>query len=60
MYIMKKLLLLIALAIISPQISFAGKCTGKSDCTACKNCKACKHCKKDGGTCGACKPSKKK
>jgi hypothetical protein len=36
------------------------KCTGATPCRACKNCRYCKHCAKDGGTCGVCKPPKKK
>lgn len=35
------------------------KCTGSAACAACKNCKYCKHCTA-GGTCGVCKPARKK
>lgn len=33
------------------------KCVGADPCLACKNCAGCQHCKKNGGMCGACKPT---
>lgn len=40
-----------------PPSPIGRKCVGADPCTACKNCAGCQHCKKNGGTCGACKPT---
>jgi LPXTG-motif cell wall-anchored protein len=46
--------LLITLLLLSYLSTFAGKCTGSSNCTACKSCNYCQHCAKNGGSCGKC------
>ena len=49
----QKILLILFLS-LSINLTFAGKCSGGSNCHACSDCSACKNCSENDGTCSVC------
>jgi hypothetical protein len=46
---------------LSPHAFASGaRCIGANPCRACTTCGYCKRCNEGGGTCGVCRPSKKR